>query len=52
MRVSSFPPPRRKRKPFDFDKFLKTAKLWAFDIGMTIVFFVMLYRVVMHEIGR
>jgi hypothetical protein len=52
MRMSSFPPRRSKRKPFDFDEFLKRLKLPAFDLGMTIVLFVVLYRVAMHEIAR
>lgn len=43
---------RQERKSFDFDEFLKKVKLGAFDIGLTIVFLVTLYRVVMHEIGR
>lgn len=43
--------PGKKRK-FDLDKSLKTIKLVAFDVGMTIVFLVTLYRIVVHELGR
>ena len=45
-------PKRRTRKPFDFSKLLKNLKLWAFELGMAIVYFIMLYRFVMHEIGQ
>jgi hypothetical protein len=54
--AAHFPPrrpaTRNRRKSFDFEKLLKTLKLWAFDLGMTIGFFVMLYCVVIHAIGR
>lgn len=50
--TSRRPPKRRKRVPFDFDEFLKTLKLVAFDVGLTIVFFVVLYHVIMQEITR
>jgi hypothetical protein len=43
---------RRKRKSFNLDEHLKAVKLWAFDLGMAIVFFVMLFRLIMHEIGH
>lgn len=45
-------PEQRPRQFFNLDEFLKRAKLCAFDIGMTIVFFVWLYHEVMHGIGR
>lgn len=41
----------RRRKPFDPHRFLTEVKLFAFDLGMTVVFLVWLYNEVKHEIG-
>jgi hypothetical protein len=54
--AAHFPPttPRKrpKRKSLHLEKRIQQAKLVAFDLGMAVVFFVTLYKVVMHEIGR
>jgi hypothetical protein len=50
--------PRRKEMPrklrkrhFDLHRLLVKAKVLMIDLAATVVFFVWLYRVLMHELG-
>lgn len=44
------PPAKRpRRKPFDLQNLLTTAKVVAVELVATVVFFVWLFRILMHE---
>jgi hypothetical protein len=44
--------PKEQRSNADFSHILIQIKLVALELATTIVFFVWLYRILMHEVGR
>jgi hypothetical protein len=49
---SRHPVRRKKAKPINLEEKLKQMKLLAFELGMTVLFLVTLYRLVMREIAK